>query len=206
MTVWGSQKYSKNIFYSLDGKENITLPITNDYVSMGSHSVISGITNLPKLADGEHQIEISADYGYVGTLEMKSSKTVDFEIDTLPPTLTLLSPKNQNYTQTDIPLELATNESSVVIYYAIDGEANATATENCTLTGLSFGYHNLTAYPIDGAGNTGLPSTVYFYVEQPVKGFFLIIISLVPIIAVALLAVVALVIHRGRYSKADSNK
>ena len=38
---------------------------------------------------------------------------------------------------------------------------------NTTLTDLPNGYHNITVYATDEAGNTGASETVYFSVEVP---------------------------------------
>ena len=38
---------------------------------------------------------------------------------------------------------------------------------NTTLTGLSYGTHNLTVYAVDVAGNTGTSKTVYFTISEP---------------------------------------
>lgn len=58
--VWGNVKYSMN--YSLDGKENQTLPLVDHYFSwiQGEHdkSYVDGSVILPELAQGSHNIRV----------------------------------------------------------------------------------------------------------------------------------------------------
>jgi multisubunit Na+/H+ antiporter MnhC subunit len=64
-------------------------------------------------------------------------------------------------------LNFTVNESFSRISYVLDYQDNITIAENTTLTDLSNGYHNVTVYAIDSAGNTGTSETIYFNVEVP---------------------------------------
>jgi len=64
-----------------------------------------------------------------------------------------------------------------------------TVSGNTTLTGLPNGYHNVTVYATDEAGNTGASETLFFNVEMP-ESF--------PVVPVAVaVAVVAVAVGAG---------
>jgi hypothetical protein len=51
--------------------------------------------------------------------------------------------------------------------YSLDGDDNVTVAGNATLTGLAYGYHNVTVYAIDKLGNIGTSETVFFTLSEP---------------------------------------
>ncbi len=86
--------------------------------------------------------------------------------DLTPPTITILSPGNRTYYQTSMPLNFTTNEPTTWIGYRLDGKQNITITGNTTLSGLSYGYHNLVVYAKDNSDNTGISQKVYFTIKK----------------------------------------
>jgi hypothetical protein len=64
-------------------------------------------------------------------------------------------------------LSFAVSEPVTWIGYSLDGQNNVTTTGNMTLAGLPNGYHNITVYATDKAGNAGASETIYFSVEVP---------------------------------------
>jgi hypothetical protein len=123
--------------YSLDGQANVTI-IAN--------------TTLAELSEGSHTIVV---YANDSSGNSWSSETVYFTIDTLPPSISILSPENKTYATADVLLSVAVNEATSRMEYSLDGNANVTILGNTTLTGLSDGSHVLTVYATDAAGNTG---------------------------------------------------
>jgi hypothetical protein len=123
--------------YSLDGRANVTI-IAN--------------TTLTELSEGSHTIVV---YANDSSGNSWSSETVYFTIDTLPPSISILSPENKTYATADVLLSVAVNEATSRMEYSLDGNANVTILGNTTLTGLSDGSHVLTVYATDAAGNTG---------------------------------------------------
>jgi len=79
----------------------------------------------------------------------------------------LLSPRNGNFSTSDVPLVFAVNQPVSRIQYSLDGKEKVTVSGNTTLTGLPNGYHNVTVYATDESGNTGASETVSFNVEVP---------------------------------------
>ena len=51
--------------------------------------------------------------------------------------------------------------------YSLDGQETATVTGNTTLTGLSWGLHNVTVYAKDLFENTGNSDTIWFSIAEP---------------------------------------
>ncbi|MEM2099569.1 MAG: NosD domain-containing protein [Candidatus Bathyarchaeia archaeon] len=137
------------IGYSLNGQDNIT---------------VAGNTTLTGLLDGNYSLTVYAKDAFENAA---ASETVRFIVDTIPPTVTLLSPQNQTYTSTNIPLTFTVNELASWIGYSLDGQDNVTITGNTVLTGLPNGEHNVAVYAADLAGNTATSETVYFNVEVP---------------------------------------
>ncbi len=135
-TIW--------IGYSLDGQNNVTL---------------SGNTTIASLSEGVHTITVFANdtagnTGYSGTIY--------FTVDTLYPSIEILSPEHKTYTSSSVPLTFTIDEATSWMSYSLEGQTNVTITGNTTLTGLSDRLHSLVVYASDVAGNTGSSDIVYF--------------------------------------------
>jgi len=137
------------IGYSLDGQANTT---------------IAGNTTLPSLLDGTHRVTV---YANDTTGSMTSSGTVYFTIDTVPPTVQIVSPENKTYVSVAIWLRFVTNEPISWVAYSLNGQANRTINGNTTIAGLDYGTYSLILYVRDVAGNTGVSNTVYFTKSPP---------------------------------------
>ena len=86
--------------------------------------------------------------------------------DTTPPTISIVSPENKTYTVNNVSLTFTVNELTSWIGYSLDGQVDVTISGNTTLTGLSYGSHNLTVYAKDWYRNTGTSETIYFSIAQ----------------------------------------
>ena len=132
------------IGYSIDGGANVT---------------IAGNTTLSRLPNGSHSIVVYARdlAGNIG-----SSNVIDFTVDTSPPNISLLSPQNQIYNTTNIPLTITVDETVAWIGYSVDGQTNVSISGSITLIGLADGTHSIVVYARDLAGNIAPSATVYF--------------------------------------------
>ncbi len=163
------------IAYSLDGNANVT---------------ISGNTILVGLSEGVHYLVIYAkDLENVG-----SSSVVHFTKDTIAPMITVLTPLNETYDASDVPLSVFVSETTSWMGYSLDGHAKKTFTEdeNVTLTELSDGGHNITLYAKDMVGNVGTSATVFFTISQkseplPITWIAAAVIAVVAVIVVAVI-------------------
>ena len=109
---------------------------------------------------GAHNVKVYAwdDAGNVGASQIISFAIASFST---------LSPQNQIYTATDVPLTFTVNGPTPQTTYSLDGQENLTIDGNTTLTELANGDHNLTIYAKDKAGNIEISETTYFSVEVP---------------------------------------
>jgi hypothetical protein len=160
----------RKAWYSLDGQERLPIPLVNKGITSNNgnalpHSIVLGVTALPTLSDGIHNVTVYGEFDFP-TKTMKNSYTITFTIDTTPIIISDLV-KNKTYNTSDIPLSFNVDGKYSWLGYSIDNLANVTIAGNTTLTGLSDGYHSLVVYANDTSGNMGASETIYFNVELP---------------------------------------
>jgi parallel beta-helix repeat protein len=86
---------------------------------------------------------------------------------TTPPKIALLSPINQMFNESSVPLIFTVDKQVNWMGYSLNGQDNLTIAGNVTLSGLSNGSHNVTVYAKDPFGNEGASETITFNVEVP---------------------------------------
>jgi hypothetical protein len=123
------------------------------------------------------------------TSEWSNTQTVTYT--TPAPIVTILSLQQENFSDSDVPLNFAVDKPVSQIEYSLDGRENVTTTGNTTLTGLSNGYHNVTVYATDEAGNIG-DAEAFFYVEAP-EPFSSLLVAAVSVAVVTVVAVAVMV-------------
>jgi parallel beta-helix repeat protein len=160
--------------YSLDSQINVT---------------ISGNTTVSGPLDGSHWITIFAN-DTVGN--MGRSDTVYFSVDTVAPSIVVLSPQNTTYTTSSISLNFNVSEPTSWMGYSLDGQANETVlTADTTISSLSDGPHSLIVYAKDAAGNTGVSEKMTFTVNaQASQGLLGIPLSIWIGVAIIVIVVV----------------
>ena len=143
--------------------------------------------NLTNLSEGDHYVEV----WWRSSHPFESGVTgarVCFAIDTVSPSISIISPQNRTYDAGAIALNLTLNEPVSGVGYSLDGEANVTITEdvvpatysygsvdvvrfvvNTVLNDLSSGVHILMVYAEDEAGNKG-NTLGSFRIEAQVAG------------------------------------
>jgi len=84
-----------------------------------------------------------------------------------PPEIKIVSPENQTYNESSVPLVFTVNKPVNWLGYSLDGQDNVTITGNATLSELANGLHNITVYARDEFENTGASETISFSVEVP---------------------------------------
>jgi hypothetical protein len=82
--------------------------------------------------------------------------------------ISVLSPENTTYSNSDVPLEYTVNRVASSAAYSLDEQTNIMVTGNTTLTGLSDGSHSIIVYIEDAQGNVSASETVYFTVNTPI--------------------------------------
>jgi hypothetical protein len=173
------------IRYSLDGKANVTLTNLAKEENVGywtstkgviaSGTAFSAQVSMDNLADGNHTLIVYAHYANGKEMSRSREFTVDTHYKPYTPELVILSPQNQTYTTTEVPLIWACNEQKIVADYTLDLLSHIplyayfTLSEhevplgNTTLTDLSNGTHTLTVYVITERGTAS--QTVHFTVS-----------------------------------------
>jgi parallel beta-helix repeat protein len=119
----------------------------------------TGIYNTPYVIDGNitdnHPMTTPYNIGNTGAHAIT------------PPAISLLSPLNQKYNESSVPLLFTVDESVNWTGYSLDGQQNITITGNTTITGLSSSLHSITVYANDTFGNVGASQTVNFTIALP---------------------------------------
>jgi parallel beta-helix repeat protein len=109
---------------------------------------------------------------------------------TTPPKISVLSPLNQTYNETSIPLVFTVDKLVNWTGYSFDGEPNVTVTSSSLLTNITIanvtnGVHNVTVYANDTYGNMGASETVTFTVAVP--ELFPVVLVVASVITVAVI-------------------
>jgi parallel beta-helix repeat protein len=171
------------IGYQLDTQGNVT---------------VTGNETLSNLAEGNHKITVYANdtNGLMG-----HSATLYFVVDTVAPTVQVISPENKTYTSNSLPLNITTSENFQHAYYSLDGTANVTVSGNTTLTSLPDGSHRIRVYVEDEAGNIGVSVLVYFTVNTQQEGFPVWILAAIGAVAIILVLVAGVYFLKIRKTK-----
>jgi len=185
-----------DLVYYVDGRYYAYVSIVDKNLT----SPLNYAMRLSNLTDGVHSLTVYAyatgsvwdQYGLCDYhVRVNSSSIVNFTLDTVLPSVSILSLENETYYTTNVTLTFAVNESTLETKYCLDG-ANVTTAGNATLTGLSYGGHSLTAYAVDYAGNVGVSETVFFTLaEEP--GPFLTVLLVGSIFLAAMIGIGLLV-------------
>jgi hypothetical protein len=99
------------------------------------------------------------------------SETQTMTFPFILPNVTLLLPENADFNTSNVQLDFVVDRPVSQLQYCLDGKANVTVASNTTLTGLPKGYHNVTVYATDEAGNTGASETFFFTIHEPPEPF-----------------------------------
>lgn len=130
---------------------------------------------LPTLSEGHHNVTLYYGWQYQGIpenpslerYEVDAQRTVQFNIDESPPTISGLSISNKTYNSENITLSFDVDENISWVAYNLDNQGNVTVQGNVTLTGLSDGSHCVVVYANDTLGNMGESGTVFFTIDTP---------------------------------------
>jgi hypothetical protein len=148
-------------------RQNVTLnytatdanPLTCSYsVDAGSYSALANCANttMTLLSDGVHNVSVRA----TDAAGNSNSSLVRFYVDTIAPTLTIISPQNITYPYQTISFNASGSENLSSCWFNIDSIGNNSLTQlNITYfyntSIVEDGSHNVTFYCNDTAGNTG---------------------------------------------------
>lgn len=141
-----------------------------------SYNSVSVSMNLTGIPDGNHVIRIYVsakgtivDPFHWYTFKRAGYSRVNFTIDTSSPRVSVFPIINKTYAESElreIPLTFTVNESTSKISYVLDGRDDVTIDGNTTLSGLSYGVHNVTVFAWDNTGNVGSSEIIWFSVAE----------------------------------------
>ncbi len=135
-------------WYSIDGGDNVSIPNCQNIT----------IT----VSDGSHNVKVYAN----DSLNQIGWDSVNFFVDTVPPSLVLISPENKSYSENTIWINYTVNDTNLdYCVYELDG-SNTTVSDcsNVSLE-LSEGSHYVRVFAFDKAGNYNVTSKVWFTVD-----------------------------------------
>jgi hypothetical protein len=134
----------------------------------------SGVYNIPYSIDAQNTDR------YPLTQPFNS----EFYAPKVPPKISVLSPVNQQFNESSVPLLFNVDKQTVWMGYSLDEQDNVTVTGNSTITELTNGLHNITVYAEDTFGNEGVSETIAFTVALALFPTVLIVTASVTIIAI----------------------
>jgi hypothetical protein len=115
---------------------------------------------------GEKGVRGGWQTGDVWLVKIGGNANNDQPPDTTSPIVSIILPENKTYNATSVSLRFTVNEAGTSISYSLDCQANLTLNGNSTLTGLTYGTHNITVYAADLNGNIGSSETVTFTISD----------------------------------------
>jgi hypothetical protein len=189
---YGIRKTIVEIFYSIDERANVTVPIT--FSTGKGDEIYTAETVLSGLSDGFHTVAAYAkdQNGKVYARE------ITFEVDTTLPEISFLSVDEKTYDECGIQVNFTVNEPVSQITHSLDGQKNVTIAGNTTLTNLTYGEHNFTVYAWDIAGNVGSSETIIFTIAEPEPELSQTILVIAPVASVAVVGAGLLVYFKKR--------
>ena len=192
--MFGIRTTVSEIFYSIDERANVTVPVAFSIDEENELEIYTAETVLSGLSDGYHTV-----VAYVKDQNGKFfSRDRTFEVDTALPEISVFSVENKTCDKCIVPLNFTVNESVLKMSYSLDRENNVSIAGNTTLIGLSYGWHNVTVYAVDNAGNIGASKTILFNLTEPKPEPSLNILVTAPIASVVVAGAGLLVYFKKR--------
>jgi N-acetylneuraminic acid mutarotase len=124
-----------------------------------------------------------------------------FGYGTVPPVVQVVSPENMTYSSGNVSLAFTVNKPVAWLGYSLDGEENVAIMGNTTITGLTSGLHNVTAYAKDEFENMGASETISFSVAEEPEPFPVVPVTAASVATIAVVGVVLLVYFKKRNHK-----
>ena len=112
------------------------------------------------------------------------------------PKVSVLSPENQQFNESNIPLFFTVDKQASWVGYSLDGQETLTVTGNTTISELTNGSHNVTVYAEDTFGNKAASETITFTVE--VESFPTALVVIASATTIAIVGIAVLVFFKKR--------
>jgi len=120
------------------------------------------------LNDYEEKLDIIYDDGLQLRNTYGYSQLIYWESYTLPPPkISILSPEDQTYNESSVPLTFSLDKQVTWVSYSLDGKQNISLSGNSTVVSMTNGSHNITLFANDTFGNISASETITFTVAAP---------------------------------------
>jgi parallel beta-helix repeat protein len=113
---------------------------------------------------GVYNIPYSIDAQNIDRYPLTQPFDSAFYAPKVPPKISVISPVNQAFNESSVPLFFTVDKQVVWMGYSLDGQDNVTVAGNITISELTSGLHNVTVYAEDTFGNEGASETIAFTV------------------------------------------
>ncbi|HSV49986.1 MAG TPA: NosD domain-containing protein [Candidatus Acidoferrales bacterium] len=183
---WDSGRSARSVNIWTNGKEG---NYWSDYTGTDS--------NGDGIGDTDHLINLQNADDFPLTEPFNQT---NYLLKTTPPEISLLSPINQVYNQTEVPLTFVADKALNWIGYSLNNEVNITLSSNQILIQIPQGTHNITVYAFDEFGNVGASETVTFIVNaKPESPIFPLTGVAIAVTAIAVIcAIIVLCLKKRR--------
>ena len=92
---------------------------------------------------------------------------IPFGYGSIRPLVSVVSPMNETYNESSVPLTFTVDKPASLMEYSLDGQGNVSVPGNTTLTGLLNGAHNLTVFAKYTEGSINSSEPINFTINQP---------------------------------------
>ena len=147
---------------------------------------------------GVYNIPYSIDAQNIDRYPLTQPFNSEFYAPKVPPKIAVLSPVNQAFNESSVPLFFTVDKQAVWMGYSLDGQDNVTITGNTTIAGLSSGLHNVTVFARDEFENMGTSETISFSVAEEPEPFPTALVSVAFIASAAAVSAALLVYFKKR--------
>jgi len=148
----------------------------------------SGIGNTPYAIDAQN----------IDRYPLTQPFNSEFYAPKIPPKISLLSPVNQEFNESSVPLFFTVDKQTAWIGYSLDGQDNVTISGNTTITDLPNGLHNVTVYARDEFDNMDASETISFSVAEEPEPFPTALVAVAFIASAAAVSAALLVYFKKR--------
>ena len=175
---WFYYTQFQEISYTLDEGKMQVLFLREQKANLGDGDGLDIINQyfvpIDGLTQGEHILEVKVvavafyiDQPHLIRLqkEFETTEKIYLTIDKVIPSILIHTPENKTYDEGGFfPLNFTINEPASWMGYSLDNKANTTLNGNTTID-VQAGFHTLTVYANDTAGNMGTSNLVEFTLQ-----------------------------------------
>jgi hypothetical protein len=130
-----------------------------------------------------------------------------YVLEHVPPEISILSPLNQTYNDSNIPLNFTVNKVVSWASYSLDSQQNVTITGNTTIANLTNGMHSLIIYANDTYSNIGSQASNFTVLKSQIEKSSMSITILTVAVPVAIIGLgVGLLVYRRHRKTGKSNQ